>query len=324
MTTAGVVVAMIVVSFFAGSFILVNSVILGGMWALVAVGLALVFGVINIPNFAQGEFFMVGTFAGYFAFHSLLGQSGAGRDTGFAVVAPLIAIAIAAVAGGLLGVVLELAVFYPLRVRQRESWVMSSFVVTAGLSILLINVAQLLFGASPRGIAQYWNSAPVTILHQRVTLDRLAAVIIALIIISVFWIFLKFAPFGRAIRATAQDATGAAMVGISPRVVYTVTLALSASMAAVAGATLLSLFPATPTVGAQPLYVAWYVTILAGIGNIPGAVVGGFIVAFLQTVTSYYVGTEWLDVIPPGLIIVILILKPSGLFGSPVKGIWEQ
>ncbi|RME73265.1 MAG: branched-chain amino acid ABC transporter permease, partial [Chloroflexi bacterium] len=102
------------------------------------------------------------------------------------------------------------------------------------------------------------------------------------------------------------------------------TLSLSAGLAAMAGASLLFIFPAYPSAGLKPLYVAWYVVILVGLGNVSAAVVGGFIVALLQTLTSYYVGVGWEDVIPTAIIIVMLIFKPSGLFGSEVKGILEQ
>ena len=87
---------------------------------------------------------------------------------------------------------------------------------------------------------------------------------------------------------------------------------------------MLFMFPFYPTVGYKPLYVAWYVVILAGLGNVEGAIAGGFIVALLQTVTSYFIGTAWEDVFPTALIILILLLKPSGLFGGEVRGIWQQ
>jgi branched-chain amino acid transport system permease protein len=101
-------------------------------------------------------------------------------------------------------------------------------------------------------------------------------------------------------------------------------MALSGGLAAMAGASLLFIFPAYPTAGLRPLYVAWYVVILVGLGNVSGAVVGGFIVALLQTLTSFYIGVGWEDVIPTAIIIIILIFRPSGLFGSEVKGIQEQ
>ena len=90
------------------------------------------------------------------------------------------------------------------------------------------------------------------------------------------------------------------------------------------GASLLWLYPSYPDVGLQPLYLAWYVVILAGLGNVQGAIVGAFIVSLIQTLTVTYVGLDWIDVVPTLFIILILLFKPSGLFGSEVKGVWEQ
>ena len=114
------------------------------------------------------------------------------------------------------------------------------------------------------------------------------------------------------------------MVGIDLNRIQVLTLSLSSALAAMAGASLLFMFPSYPTVGLKPLYIAWYVVILVGMGNVAGALVGGFIVALLQTLTSFYIGVGWEDVIPTAVVMLILLLKPSGLFGSGVKGIHEQ
>jgi branched-chain amino acid transport system permease protein len=114
------------------------------------------------------------------------------------------------------------------------------------------------------------------------------------------------------------------MIGINLDRIQMLTLALSAGLAALAGASLLFIFPAYPTAGLKPLYVAWYIVMLVGLGNVGGTIIGGFIVALLQTLTSYYIGVGWEDVVPTVIIIVMLIFRPSGLFGSEVKGIQEQ
>jgi branched-chain amino acid transport system permease protein len=139
-----------------------------------------------------------------------------------------------------------------------------------------------------------------------------------------FWYFLKHTAIGRAIRAVSQDETGARMMGIDLNRIQVLTLALSCGLAAMAGASLLFMFPSYPTVGLKPLYIAWYIVILVGMGNVSGALVGGFIVALLQTLTSRYIGPGWEDVIPTVIVMGILLIKPSGLFGSEVKGIHEQ
>jgi branched-chain amino acid transport system permease protein len=114
------------------------------------------------------------------------------------------------------------------------------------------------------------------------------------------------------------------MVGIDMNVVQILTMSLSCALTAVAGASLLFMYPSYPTVGLEPLYMAWFVVILVGLGNIPGALVGGFIVALLKAITVEYIGAGWDFVIPSALIILVLIFKPSGIFGSEVRGILEQ
>jgi branched-chain amino acid transport system permease protein len=135
---------------------------------------------------------------------------------------------------------------------------------------------------------------------------------------------LKFSRIGRAIRAVSEDEAGALMVGIDFNSIQTLTMALSCALAALAGGTLLFMFPSTPTVGIAPLYYSWFVIIVVGMGNIAGAAVGGFIVALIQVLTRVYVGEGLEFVVPSALMIVILVVKPSGIFGAEVRGIWDQ
>lgn len=318
------VIVAIIAAIDAGPFILINTIVTGGMWALLSMGLSLVFGVMNIPNFAHGEFFLAGSLTAYFVFNPLREYFIDNPSPVLSNLAPLLGIVAAAIVGLLLGAVLEILVFRQLRNRSQEQWVMNSFLLTVGIAIVFQNLVQLIWGANFRGVPQYWDLDALEIFGVNVSIDRLAAFLLAVIVLVVFWYFMRRTQTGRAIRAVAQDETGALMVGINLNRILLLTLALSASLAAVAGASLLFIFPAYPTAGLTPLYVAWYVVILVGLGNVSAAVVGGFMVALLQTLTGYYVGTGWVDVVPTAIIIVILIFKPSGLFGSEVKGIHEQ
>lgn len=307
-----------------GPFALINSLILGGMWALIAAGLALVFGVMNIPNFAQGEFFMIGSFAAFFVYSALSANLKQNPLPWLVPLAPFAGILAAVGVGAIVGVLIEKLLFAPLRKRTRENWVLNAFLLTAGLSVILINGAQLTLGTSFRGITRYWDVPPVSILGVNVSVDRLVALAIALTTIALFWLFMNRTQTGRAVRAVAQDEIGAQMQGIDLSRIHTVTMALCCALAALAGASLLFMFPAYPTTGTKALYVSWYVVILAGLGNVGGAIIGGFIVALLQTLTTYFIGEAWQDVVPIVIIVLILLFKPSGLFGSGVKGIWEQ
>jgi branched-chain amino acid transport system permease protein len=201
---------------------------------------------------------------------------------------------------------------------------MNTFLLTAGVSVVLVNGNRLVFGNDFRGISRYWDVKPIELLGVPVSVDRAMVFVIAVIVIAIFAVFLQRTKTGRAMRAVSQDETGAQMAGIGLNRIFVLTMGLSCSLAALAGAALLFIYPSFPDVGIQPLYLAWYVVILAGLGNVQGAIIGAFIVALLQTLTVYYVGLGWVDVLPTAFIILILLFKPSGLFGSEVKGVWEQ
>ena len=321
----GFVVIVLIVFAFIRPSILVDTLVTGGMWALMAGGLALVFGVMNIPNFAHGEFFMIGSLVAFTVFVPIRDALLENPDSVILKVAgPFPGMIVAAMVGFVCGVLLEVLLFRPLRKRSREQWVMNTFLLTAGVSVLLVNGDRLVFGNDFRGISRYWDVKPILILGVPVSVDRLMVFVIAMVMIAVFALFLQRTRTGRAMRAVSQDETGAQMAGIGLNRIFVLTMGLSCALAALAGAALLSMYPSFPDVGMQPLYLAWYVVILAGLGNVQGAIIGAFIVALLQTLAVTFVGLGWVDVLPTAFIILILLFKPSGLFGSEVKGVWEQ
>lgn len=316
--------AAILATFDRGPHILVNTVVMGGMLALVSMGLALVFGVMNIPMFAHGEYFMIGTLVAYYVFTPINAYVGAHPDSVLSALGPLITIVAAAGVGALAGVASEVLVFSQLRKRSRENWVMNSFLLTVGLSVVLINGHQLFFGADFKGIVRFWGGAPFSIFDVFISRDRAMAFFLAVVVVIVFWGFITYTRTGRAIRAVSQDETGALMVGIGLNGILMLTMAISCALAAVAGASLLFMYPSYPSVGLEPLYMAWFVVIIAGLGNVLGAVVGAFIVSLLKVLTVEYIGSGWDFVVPSVLIIVILVFKPSGLFGSEVRGVLDK
>jgi len=281
----------------------VTGIFRGGMYALMAVGLSLVFGVMNIPHFAHGEFYMLGAYTAYFAFAVFHFPA-------------FMAILSAASMGLLAGVLVEKLVFYPLRRRHPEEWVLNTFLVTVGLSFVMQNAALAVWGGQYRGITQYWQGAIQLGSGMHISLDRAISFIVAIFCIAVLWWFLDFTRTGKAIRAVAQDETGALLVGIDLDQIHTITFGLSSLMAAIAGASLLSLNPAYPSVGLAPLYKSWYVVVLVGLGNMAGAIPGGFLVGLLETFSYYAFGSGWQDVISLSILILILLLKPAGLFGN--------
>ncbi len=305
--------------------ILIDTLVTGGMWALMAAGLALVFGVMNIPNFAHGELFLIGSLVGFTVFSPIQEAILENPDaTLLKVIGPFPGMIAAAIVGAAVGVGLEVLLFRPLRRRSRSQWVMNTFLLTAGVSVLIVNLDRLVIGNDFRGITRYWDVRPIQVLGVSISVDRAMVFIIAITSIVLFALFLGRTRTGRAMRAVAQDEAGAQMAGIDLNRIFMLTLGLSSALAALAGASLLFMFPSFPDAGVQPLYLAWYVVILAGLGDVQGAIAGAFMVALLQTLTVYYVGVGWVDVLPTAFIILILLFKPSGLFGSEVKGVWEQ
>lgn len=318
------IILFILVGFEGGPPQLFNVLVTGGMWALLATGLALVFGVMNIPHFAHGESFMVGAYVAYFTFTPLNKLFLANGSKILIYSGPILAILTAGLAGCVLGIIIERIIFAPLRHRTKEGWVMNAFLLTVGLSFILVNGTTLTLGPNFRGIPRYYDVPSLEVMGAFIAVDRIVATVIALVTIGSLWFFLRHSKTGRAIRAVSQDETGAQLVGIDLDFIQTLTFSLATGTAAISGASLLFMFQAYPTVGLTPLYFAWYVVMLVGLGNIAGAIVGGFIVALLQSATQLFIGLSWQSVVPTAIMIMVLILAPSGIFGSEVKGVQEQ
>jgi branched-chain amino acid transport system permease protein len=303
-----------------GSYIIVQTIVTGGMWALVAMGLALIFGVMNITSFVHGEFFMIGSLVAYFLITPFVDKIADNPDTLWAAVIPLVIMFAALVAGAIAGAISEHVVFRPMRKRSKKDWLMNSFVLTLGLSVILINSHQVFLGASFKGVVKYWYYPSISIFGAYISFDRLMVFIIAMFSISGFWVLMRLTKVGRAIRAVSQSENGAIITGVNIDAIQTLTLALSCGMAALAGAALLFMYPAYPTVGLGPLYNSWFIVIVAGLGNVAGAAFGGFLVALLQVLTTVYIGEGWDYTVPVAFLMLVLVFKPSGIFGSEVRG----
>jgi branched-chain amino acid transport system permease protein len=291
--------------------LLLTGILRGGLYALMAVGLALVFGVMNICHFAHGEYYVIGAYAAYFAY------------VGFGL-NPILAIIIAALLSFLAGAVTEKIFFMPLRRLNKGEWIMNAFLLTAGLSVALQNTYKLVWGVRYRGITQYWDASIEIFPGMAIAADRLVGLGIAILAILALWFFLQKTSTGRAIRAVSQDERGAMLVGIKLDRIYTLTFALGSMFAGLGGASLLSLTPAYPYAGVRPLISSWFVVTIVGLGSVSGAIVGGFLVGVFESLSYYFLGQGWQDVASLVMLILLLLFKPSGLFGTKVKGVLER
>jgi branched-chain amino acid transport system permease protein len=201
-------------------YILVNTFITGGMWALMAIGLALLFSVMNIAGFAHGEYFMAGSLTAYFVMQPISNYTLEHPESFMAYVGPMIAILAGTFMCAFLGILTERLVFKQLRMRNREGWLLNCFLITLGISVIFQNTHQLAFGANFKGILAYWDFPSVPIFGVYMSIDRICAFFIAILTMIGFYIFMMFSTSGKTIRAVSQDEDGARMVGISVDTVH--------------------------------------------------------------------------------------------------------
>jgi branched-chain amino acid transport system permease protein len=282
------------------SELIFQGLVRGAMYALMGIGLSLIFGILGVVNFAHGEFFMLGTYAMYYV-SAVLGL-------------PFLAgVAVAALMLFVVGVLVERGLIEPLRKRAGRDWLLDSFVLTIGLMVILQNLALLGFGSRRRGITTMLEGS-LTYGDVVITYERLAILALAVVIVGLLAAYIKFTDTGKAIRATAQHPEAAQTLGIDINRIYTIAFGIGAALAGAAGALLISIFPAFPTVGYQPVLKSFAVVILGGLGNIPGAIAGGFVLGIVEAYAIFFMSAGWQSVITPLLIVLVLIFRPQGLF----------
>ena len=282
------------------SELIFQGLVRGAMYALMGIGLSLIFGILGVVNFAHGEFFMLGTYAMYFV-AAALGL-------------PFLAgVAAAAIALFVVGVLVERALLEPLRRRAGRDWLLDSFVLTIGLMVILQNLALLGFGSRRRGVTAMVEGS-IVVGDVTITYERLAILALAVVIVGLLAAYIKFTATGKAIRATAQHPEAAQTLGIDINRIYTVAFGIGAALAGAAGALLISIFPAFPTVGYQPVLKSFAVVILGGLGSIPGAIAGGFVLGIVEAYAIFFMSAGWQSVLTPLIIILVLVFRPQGLF----------
>jgi branched-chain amino acid transport system permease protein len=274
-----------------------NALMLGGTYALLGIGLTLIFGIMKVVNFTHGELYAFGAYMMY-ALVMLLGVS-------FFVALPL-AIALGVALGALLELVL-------LR-RLRGADIDTTMLVMIGAWIALQNAEQLAWTGVAKSIDSPFPAAPLVIGPVSVAWNRVFVLVVALILIGVTYLLINRTKLGRAMRATFQDRDTAALMGVRIGNIHTATFALGSGLAAAAGALLGPVFVAYPSMGDLAAAKAFAIVILGGLGSIPGATIGGFILALVEELGAGYVSSGYRDAMGFLLIIVILLFRPTGLF----------
>ncbi|MFL6797508.1 MAG: branched-chain amino acid ABC transporter permease [Xanthobacteraceae bacterium] len=276
---------------------LVNAVILGGTYALLGIGLTLIFGIMRVVNFTHGELYAFGAYTVYFLAAAL--------GLNF-----FLALAAAVIAGALLGALLEIALLRPLRSTDIDVVML----VMIGAWIVMQNTELLIWGGVAKAIVTPFPDAPLVIGPVSVSWLRVFVLLVAFLLIVATYLLIHRTKLGKAMRATFQDSDTAALMGINIRGIYTATFALGSALAAAAGALLGPVFLVTPTMGDLASLKAFAIVILGGLGNITGATIGGFILAFVEEIGAGYISSGYRDAMGFLIIIVVLLFKPTGLF----------
>lgn len=284
---------------------LINGLSLGSIYAAFAIGCTLIFGVLKIINLAQGAFFMAGAYFGLWAVSMGL---------------PLpVAFLVSVAGGGLLGVISEYLVFRPLRNRGGHRWM--GLVASIALGRLLVGIAQEVFGTEVHGFPANATTALVwEIGSARIQLLQGLIIAAAIGLMLVFAAILQKTATGRAIRTVAYDEDIARMVGVRTGSMIALTFFLAGALAGASGLLLGMLFNVvSPFIGDNMLVKGLTVIILGGLGNIPGAVLGGFFLGIVEVFSVAYISSAFRDAIGFGLIFFILLVKPTGLFAGFVE-----
>lgn len=281
---------------------LVNGLILGGAYALISVGMTMIFGIMNISNFAHGTIYMLGGYCVYF-FSMAFG------------VPFFLAVALSILAVGVAGIAMERIVFKPVY----GGPVLNDLLISLGLAVFLENGALLLWGSTSLSVKTPYTDVIIRIFSASVTLQRIIVLVASIVLIGALYGFLNSTRFGKAIVATSQNPRGAALVGVDLSRVYMATMAISSGLAAAAGALLAPIFYVFPTMGSTPLLKAFVIVVLGGMGNVQGAVVGGFLVGVAESLGGAYISSAYKNVFAFIILIGVLLIRPQGLFGRSEK-----
>ena len=285
---------------------LINGISLGSVYAIIALGYTMVYGIAKMLNFAHGDVIMVGAFVIYTAMASL-GLS------------PILAVILAMILCTILGMTIEKVAYRPLR---NAGSPLAVLITAIGVSYLLQNLALLIFGADTKSFSSVVGMEPVAVVGGQIMIsgEAIVTILACVVIMIALTSFVKYTKAGRAMVAVSEDRGAAQLMGINVNGTIALTFAIGSALAAIAGALLCSAYPSlSPYVGSMPGIKAFVAAVFGGIGSIPGAMIGGILLGVIENLSKAYISSQLSDAIVFGVLIVVLLVKPTGILGKNVQ-----
>ena len=285
---------------------LINGLSLGSVYAIIALGYTMVYGIAKMLNFAHGDVIMIG------AYVTLMGMTKSGLS-------PIVSVLIAVVVCTALGMVIERVAYKPLR---NAASPLAVLITAIGVSYLLQNVALLIFGANAQSFpsAVKWEGISLADGALNISGETIVTIVICVVIMVVLMTFIKKSKAGQAMRAVSEDKGAAQLMGINVNGTIALTFAIGSALAAIAGVLLCSAYPSlTPYTGAMPGIKAFVAAVFGGIGSIPGAVIGGILLGIIEILGKAYISSQMADAIVFAVLIIVLLVKPTGLLGKNIQ-----
>ena len=284
---------------------LVNGISIGSVYAIIALGYTMVYGIAKMLNFAHGDVIMVGAYISFCA-------------TNYLNLPVWVSILAAMAVCTVLGIIIEGLAYKPLRGTSS----LAVLITAIGVSYFLQNAAQLLWGSAPKNFTSIITFAPIKLFNGQLTItgEVLLTVAASVVIMIGLTLFTGKTRMGKAMRAVSEDRDAAQLMGIHVNRTISMTFAIGSALAAVAGVLLCSTVPTLqPTTGSMPGIRAFTAAVFGGIGSIPGAMLGGILLGIIETMTKAYLSTQFSDAIVFLVLIVVLLVKPAGLMGKMVQ-----
>ena len=284
---------------------LINGVSLGSVYAIIALGYTMVYGIAKMLNFAHGDIIMVGSFAAYIAMIS-------------AGVSPIVSVLLAMVICTVLGLLIERIAYKPLRSAPS----LAVLITAIGVSYFLQNMALLVFGSDTKTFPNVVSFGGIRLAGGSLQISGVTIVTVAACIVIVVGLslFINKSKAGQAMLAVSEDRGAAQLMGINVNKTIALTFAIGSALAAVAGVLLCSAYPAlNPYTGAMPGIKAFVAAVFGGIGSIPGAMIGGILLGIIEILAKAYISSQLADAIVFAVLIVILLVKPTGIFGKKIQ-----